>query len=222
MDIDGLGSKLIDQLVDGGLVKSPADLYALRVPDLAVLGRMGEKSAANLVEALGRSCATTLPRFLYALGIRDVGEATAAALASHFGSLEALRDASPEQILEVPDVGPVIAGHVHAFFAEPRNQAVIAALIHHGLRWPALPRAAAGAAPLAGRTFVLTGRLETLTRDEAGDRIRALGGKLAGSVSKKTDYLVAGAEAGSKLDKANRLGVRILGEQEFLQLLEQD
>jgi DNA ligase (NAD+) len=219
LDIEGLGTKLIDQLVDGGLVQSPADLYALRALDLAALERMGEKSAANLVEALDHSRATTLPRFLYALGIRDVGEATAAALASYFGSLQAIREATPEQIMEVPDVGPVVAGHVHAFFAEPRNEAVIAALLRHGLHWPALPKPAPGATPLAGQTFVLTGRLDSLTRDEAGDRIRALGGKVAGSVSKNTHYVVAGADAGSKLDKANRLGVTILDEEGLLRLL---
>ncbi|MBM5812996.1 MAG: NAD-dependent DNA ligase LigA [Gammaproteobacteria bacterium] len=220
LDIEGLGTKLIDQLVDGGLVRGPADLFTLSAADLAALERMGETSARNVVLALERSKATTLPRFLYALGIRDVGEATAAALAGHFGTLEALSAAAPEQILEVPYVGPVVAGHVHAFFAEPRNRAVIAELHRHGVHWPAMPRPDRQAATLAGQTFVLTGRLESLTRDEAGDRIRALGGRVAGGVSAKTDFVVAGADAGSKLDKATRLGVTILDEAGFLRLLQ--
>jgi DNA ligase (NAD+) len=221
LDVDGLGSKIIDQLVDRELVRSPADLYALTVEQFASLERMGEKSAANLVEALERSKNTALPRFLYALGIRDVGEATAVALAEHFGSLEALQDATEEQIQETPDVGPVVAAHVRHFFEQEHNREVIQALRKHGVRWPALQRrtAAADGGPLSGKTFVLTGTLETMSRDEASDRITALGGKISGSVSKKTSYVVAGADPGSKLNKAQELGVEVLDEQAFLALL---
>ncbi len=220
LDIDGLGSKIIDQLVDRELVRSPADLYALSAEQFASLERMGEKSAAKLVEALGRSKKTTLPRFLYALGIRDVGEATAAALAEHFGALETLESASEEQIQEVPDVGPVVAAHVHHFFQQAHNREVIAELRRHGVHWPAIAtRKASAEGPLTGKTFVLTGTLDSMSRDQASDRIAALGGKVSGSVSKKTSYVVAGTEAGSKLKKAQELGVEVLDEQGFLTLL---
>jgi DNA ligase (NAD+) len=221
LDIDGLGSKIIDQLVEGEKVRSPADLYRLTADDYASLERMGEKSAANLVEALERSKHTTLARFLYGLGIRDVGEATAAALANHFGSLQSLQDASEEAIQEVPDIGPVVAAHVHMFFQQKHNREVIAALREVGVTWQDQQRkSAAGEGPLTGRTFVLTGSLDSMSRDEASDRIVALGGKVAGSVSKKTSYVVAGAEAGSKLAKAQELGVAVLDEKAFLKLLE--
>jgi DNA ligase (NAD+) len=220
MDIDGLGAKIIDQLVEGDIVRSPADLYGLNVEQLCALERMGEKSAAKLVEAIEHSKKTTLARFLYALGIRDVGEATAAALAAHFGSLESLLDASEEQIQEVPDIGPVVAAHVHHFFQQAHNLEVIAQLRAGGVHWPALPkRAATSEGPLTGKTFVLTGTLDSMSRDQASDRIAALGGKVSGSVSKKTSYVVAGAEAGSKLKKAQELGVDVLDEKEFLRLL---
>jgi DNA ligase (NAD+) len=220
LDIDGLGSKIIDQLVEGEKVRSPADLYRLTADDYAALERMGEKSATNLVEALERSKQTTLARFLYALGIRDVGEATAAALANHFGSLQPLQDASEEAIQEVPDIGPVVAAHVHTFFQQKHNREVIAALREVGITWKDQQRkSAAAAGPLAGKTFVLTGSLDSMSRDEASDRIVALGGKVAGSVSKKTSYVVAGAEAGSKLAKAQELGVAVLDEKAFLKLL---
>jgi DNA ligase (NAD+) len=222
LDIEGLGTKLIDQLVDLELVRSPADLYALTVEQLAGLERMGEKSAAKLVEALERSKDTTLPRFLYALGIRDVGEATAAALAAHFGSLEALQDATEEQIRETPDVGPVVAAHIRHFFDQAHNREVIAALRAHGVRWPDVPRKSAlTEGRLSGKTFVLTGTLDSMSREEASERIAALGGKVSGSVSKKTSYVVVGAEPGSKLKKAQELGVEILDEKAFLALLEQ-
>lgn len=221
VDIDGLGTKLIDQLVEGGLVRNPADLYELTVEELAGLDRMGEKSAENLAKALERSKKTTLPRFLYALGIRDVGEATAVALADCFGSLEALQEASEEQIQEAPDVGPVVAAHVHNFFQQQHNREVIAALVKH-VRLQAHGRKATSAqGTLTGKTFVLTGSLDSMSRDEASDRIAALGGKVSGSVSKKTSYVVAGAEAGSKLNKAQELGVTVLDEQQFLQLLKE-
>jgi DNA ligase (NAD+) len=220
LDIDGLGTKIIDQLVEGEKVRSPADLYRLTVDDYANLERMGEKSAANLVEALDRSKQTTLARFLYALGIRDVGEATAAALANHFGSLRPLEDASEEAIQEVPDIGPVVAAHVHRFFRQKHNREVIAALREAGVTWKDQQRKAGAAeGPLTGKTFVLTGSLDSMSRDEASERITALGGKVTGSVSKRTSYVVAGAEAGSKLAKAQELGVEVLDEKRFLQLL---
>ena len=220
LDIDGLGSKIIDQLVERELVRSPADLYALNAEQFASLERMGEKSAAKLVEALARSKKTTLPRFLYALGIRDVGEATAAALAEHFGALEMLESASEEQIQDVPDVGPVVAAHVHHFFQQAHNREVIAELRRHGVHWPAIAaRKASTEGPLTGKTFVLTGTLDSMSRDQASERIAALGGKVSGSVSKKTTYVVAGTDAGSKLKKAQELGVEVLDEQGFLTLL---
>jgi DNA ligase (NAD+) len=223
MDVDGLGEKIVDQLIEGEspLVKSPADLYKLTVEQFANLERLGEKSAKNLVDALEKSKKTTLSRFLYAVGIRDVGESTAAALASHFGSIEALQDANEAAIQEVPDVGPVVAAHVYTFFQQPHNREVIQALRERGVHWPAQKaRAAPTEGPLTGKTFVLTGTLESMSRDDAGDRITALGGKVTGSVSKKTSYVVAGAEAGSKLTKAQELGVEILDEAAFLKLVE--
>jgi DNA ligase (NAD+) len=223
MDVDGLGEKIVDQLIDGEspLVKSPADLYKLTVEQFSGLERLGEKSAKNLVDALEKSKKTTLSRFLYGVGIRDVGESTAAALANHFGSIEALQDASEEAIQEVQDVGPVVAAHVYTFFQQPHNREVIQALRDRGVHWPAQKaRAAPTEGPLTGKTFVLTGTLESMSRDDAGDRITALGGKVTGSVSKKTSYVVAGAEAGSKLTKAQELGVEILDEAAFLKLLE--
>lgn len=222
MDVDGLGEKIVDQLIEGEspLVKSPADLYKLTVEQFSGLERLAEKSAKNLVDALEKSKKTTLSRFLYAVGIRDVGESTAAALANHFGSIEALQDASEEAIQEVPDVGPVVAAHVYTFFQQPHNREVIQALRERGVHWPAQKaRAAPTEGPLTGKTFVLTGTLESMSRDDAGDRITALGGKVTGSVSKKTSYVVAGAEAGSKLTKAQELGVEILDEAAFLKLL---
>jgi len=220
MDIEGLGTKLIDQLVDGEQVHTPADLFKLTVAQLAELDRMGEKSAAKLVEAMQASKKTTLSRFLYALGIRDVGEATAAALASHFGQLGPLIEASEEAIQEVADVGPVVAAHVHHFFQQKHNREVIEALREQGVDWPAQKkRAEASSGALAGKTFVITGTLDSMSRDEAGDRITALGGKVSGSVSKKTSYVIVGAEPGSKLQKAQELGVEVLDEKGFLQLL---
>ena len=222
MDIEGLGDKLVEQLVDGGIVSTPADLYKLDLPALANLERMGEKSAQNLLEAIEHSKQTTLARFIYALGIRNVGEATAKDLARHFGKLENLMDADEARLQQVPDVGPVVAQSIVAFFAEQHNVDVIEALL---ARWRALGRRKhegepAGELPLAGKTFVLTGTLG-MTREEAKEKLEALGAKVAGSVSKKTDYVVAGAEAGSKLDKARELGVAVLDEQQFMALLEE-
>jgi DNA ligase (NAD+) len=219
MDIEGLGDKLVEQLVDNDLVKSPADIYSLTIEQLAGLERMGEKSAANLHAAIAKSRNTTLPRFLFALGIRDVGEATALALAQHFRTLEALAAASSEQIQAVPDVGPVVAGHVAVFFASAAHAAVIAMLRQLGVQWPQLPQRAASALRLSGQTWVVTGTLAGMSRDDATDALVALGAKVSGSVSKKTAGVVVGADAGSKLKKAQELGIPTLDEAEFLKLL---
>jgi DNA ligase (NAD+) len=221
LDIEGLGTSLIDQLVNSGIVQTPADLYGLELGQLAGLERMGEKSASNLVDALERSKRTTLPRFLYALGIRDVGEATARALAMHFRDLDPLLQANADDIERVPDVGPVVAASVHRFFQQKHNREVIAALRQRGVHWPRLEAADAAAdSPFSGKTWVLTGTLTSLTREQAQERIVALGGKVSGSVSKKTSYVIAGEDAGSKLQKAQALGVTVLNEQQFLELLE--
>ena len=222
MDIEGLGDKLVDQLVDAKLVHTPADLYRLGVASLAALERMAQRSATNVVAAIEKSKQATLPRFIFALGIRHVGEATARDLALHFGGIDALMDATPEELLEVNDVGPVLAQGIARFFAEPHNREGVEALRAVGVRWPEqAPQAKPNtSAPLAGRTFVLTGTLPTLVRDDAKAMIEAAGGKVAGSVSKKTDYVVAGADAGSKLARASELGVAILDEEAFMQLLD--
>ncbi len=219
MDIDGLGEKLVDQLVDQQLVATPADLYRLDAKTFARLERMAEKSAANLVKAIDRSRGTTLARLIYALGIRNVGEATARDLARHFGSLDALASADETALAEVPDVGPVVAASIAAFFREPHNRKVLAALRREGVSWAEDGPAQARSAHLAGKTFVLTGTLPGMTRDEARQRIEAAGGKVAGSVSRKTDFVVAGAEPGSKLDKSLELGVPVLDEAGLLELL---
>jgi len=222
MDIDGLGTKIIDQLVEQGAgdkrVETPADLYRLKAEDLAKLERMGEKSADNLEEALQRSKSTTFQRFLYAIGIREVGEVTAANLAAHFGDIDNLAAASEEDLQAVPDVGPVVAQHVHTFLRQEHNREVIDALLEAGVRWPK-PEKPKASAVLGGKTFVLTGALDSMTRDEARGRIESLGGKVTGSVSGKTDYVVVGADAGSKRDKAIKLGVPILDESAFMDLL---
>jgi DNA ligase (NAD+) len=219
MDIEGLGDKIIEQLVEQGLVKSPADLYTLTVEQLSELERMGEKSAANLVQAIDKSRETTLPRFLFALGIRDVGEATALALAQHFGKLEKLLDASADEIQQVQDVGPVVAAHVAAFFASQDHREVIARLREEGVRWPDVARPSVAGQPFAGMTFVITGTLGSMSREEAQEALIALGAKVSGSVSKKTRYVVAGADPGSKLKKASELGVEVLDETQFTELL---
>jgi DNA ligase (NAD+) len=219
MDIEGLGDKLVDQLVESGLVKDAAGLFRLQAGQLSQLDRMGDKSAAKLVEALKRSKTTTLARFLFALGIRDVGEATAESLAKHFRTLRALREASVEAIEEVQDIGPITAAHVRAFLDESRNADVIDQFVELGVRWPETTAATTKGGPFDGKTIVLTGRLASLSRDEAGDLIREAGGTVSGSVSRKTDFVVAGDEAGSKLKKANDLGLKIFEEDEFLKLL---
>lgn len=222
MDIEGLGDKLVDQLVDGGLIRTLPELYKLGVAKLAVLDRMAEKSAANLVAALEKSKQTTLARFLYALGIRQVGESTAKDLARHFGALDRVMDAGVEQLLEVPDVGPVVAQSIRAFFEQPHNREVVEQLRAAGIVWPEHDgaAAAAGPQPLAGKTLVLTGTLPTLSREDAKALVEAAGGKVSGSVSKKTHFVVAGEEAGSKLDKARELGIPVLDEAGLKALIE--
>jgi DNA ligase (NAD+) len=220
LDIEGLGERLVDQLVDAELVRTPADLFRLDTGTLAALERMGEKSAANLVAALARARATTLERLIFALGIRQVGESTARELARHFGSLEALMAADEARLLEVDEVGPVVAASIARFFAEPHNREAIAQLRAAGVRWaetaPA-PRAAAGT--LAGKVFVLTGSLPTLTREQAAEWIVAAGGRVSGSVSAKTDYVLAGESAGGKLERARALGVAVIDEDGLRRLL---
>jgi DNA ligase (NAD+) len=218
MDIQGLGEKLVDQLVERGWVRTPADLFDLQASQLAALDRMGEKSAQKLQAAIAASKHTTLPRFLYALGMRDVGEATALGLAQHFGDVAALRRASAEEIQRVPDVGPVVAAHVAAYFGDAENAAIVDRLLASGLAWPALDKRSVSG-ELSGQTFVLTGTLEGLTRDAAQEAITMRGGKVSASVSKKTHYVVAGSDAGSKLKKAQELGITVLDEQAFLKLL---
>jgi len=220
MDIEGLGERLVDQLVDLDLVRTPADLYALDEQRLAALDRMAEKSAANTTAAIGKSKNTTLARLIYSLGIRNVGESTARDLAAHFGNLDSLMQAGIDDLQQVPDVGPVVAESVAQFFAEPHNREVISGLLAAGVHYDtAAPRLVANGAA-AGRIFVLTGTLPGLTRDDAKALIEAAGGRVTGSVSKKTDFVVAGAEAGSKLEKALELGVTVLDEQGLLTLLD--
>ena len=219
LDIEGLGDKLIEQFVEHEQVKSPADIYSLTQSQLAQLERMGEKSAANLVAAIEKSKRTTLPRLLYGLGIRDVGEATALALARHFGSLERLMSADERAIQQVPDIGPVVAAHVAAFFASDEHLRVIKALRDKGVAWPDLEPESSSAGSLTGRTFVVTGTLSSMTREQAQEALTARGAKVTASVSKKTSYVVAGSEAGSKLAKAQELGVPVLNEQQFIELL---
>jgi DNA ligase (NAD+) len=219
LDIQGLGDKLVEQLVDRDWVRTPADLFDLRAEQLATLERMAEKSAQNLHSAILASKHTTLPRFLYALGMRDVGEATALALAQHFGDIAAVRRAGEDEIQRVPDVGPVVAKNVAAYFRDPGNAAVVDRLLSSGITWPPVTAPISPHAELTGKTFVLTGTLEAMTREAAAEAIVRLGGKVSGSVSKKTQYVVAGADAGSKLKKAQQLGIAVLDEAGFLKLL---
>lgn len=219
-DIEGLGEKLVDQLVTKELVRTPADLYTLDVATLANLERMGQKSAENVIAALERSKSTTLARFIYALGIRDVGEATAQTLANHFGNLDALIAADETELQQIPDIGPVVAASIRAFFAEAHNREVIQRLQGAGVHWSKVKRSATNAQPLAGQTFLFTGTLESMTRDEAKAQVQAQGGKVVGSISSKTRYVVAGKDPGSKLTKAQTQGTTILDEAQFLRLLE--
>jgi len=219
MDIEGLGDKLVEQLVSAHIVRTPADLYKLGVAALAELERMAAKSAANVIAAIGKSRKTTLARFIFALGIRHVGEATAKELARHFGRLDALMAADEAALEEVADVGPVLAQSIRQFFAERHNREVIAQLRAAGVEWPENTPQRAPAGRFAGKMFVLTGTLPTLSRDEAKELIERHGGKVSGSVSKKTDYVVAGAEPGSKLDRAGELDVPVIDEQQLKELL---
>ena len=220
VEVEGLGEKLVDQLVEAQVVRTLPDLYKLGLTALAGLDRMADKSARNILDALEHSKQTTLQRFLYGLGIRHVGEATAKELARHFGSLDAVMDASEEQLLEVADVGPIVAQSIRTFFAQSHNREVVEQLRACGLNWEEGAPAPVATRPLSGKTFVITGTLPTMGRDEAKDRVEAAGGKVAGSVSKKTDYLVAGVEAGSKLDKALALGVMVINEVQLQELLD--
>ena len=218
LDIQGLGDKLVEQLVDRDWVRTPADLFALRAEQLAELERMGEKSAQKLQSAIAAAKHTSLPRFLYALGIRDVGEATAVALAQYFRDIAALRQAGEEEIQRVPDVGPVVAKNVAAYFQDAENSSIVDRLLAGGITWSA-PAPVDTDAELAGKTIVLTGTLQTMTREAAAEAVVRLGAKVSSSVSKKTHYVVAGAEAGSKLKKAEQLGIPVLDEAAFLKLL---
>lgn len=220
LDIDGLGDKIIDQLVDAKLIHSVADLFSLTVEQLAGLERMASKSATNLVEAIAAARQTTLPRLLYALGIREVGETTAKLLANHFGSLEKLQEADAETLLAVPDVGPVVADFVMRFLSNPHHLAIIASLREAGVQWPNILPADEQTLPLAGQVWVLTGTLATMSRGQGKEQLEALGAKVTGSVSAKTTCLLAGESAGSKLEKARSLGVSVIEEAEFLALLE--
>ena len=218
LNIDGLGEKVIDQLLEAGLIQTPADLYRITEEKLLTLERFGKKSAANLVEAIEKSKETTLARFIYALGIRHVGESTARDLAQHFRSLDALMSADADALLKVNDVGEVIAQSIIHFFEEPHNRHVIENLLDLGVHWPT-PEASAVNDLVSGKTFVLTGTLPSMGREEAKALLLAQGAKVASSVSKKTDYVVAGAEAGSKLEKAQALGVAVIDEAKMLEML---
>jgi len=219
MDVQGLGDKLVEQLVERSWVKTPADLFSLDEKQLATLEHMGEKSAQKLQASIAAARQTTLPRFLYALGIRDVGEATALALAQYFKNIDSLRRADQDEIQRVPDVGPVVAENVVAYFRDSENAVIVDRLLAAGITWPEIRADSTGG--FAGKTFVLTGTLDSMSRDAAGDAIRTRGGKVSGSVSKKTDYVVAGPEAGSKLKKARDLGITVLDEAQFLNLLKE-
>ncbi len=220
VEVEGLGDKLVEQLVDANVIRTLPDLYKLGLTALANLERMADKSATNLLEALEKSKHTTLPRFLFGLGIRHVGESTAKALARHFGKLDAIMDASIAQLLEVADIGPIVAQSLRTFFDQPHNREVVEQLRACGLTWLEGEPAELTPKPLAGKTFVITGTLPTLSRDQAKDMLEAAGAKVAGSVSKKTDYLLAGSDAGSKLDKAIELGVAVIDEAAIKRLLE--
>ncbi len=219
MNVDGLGDRLVEQLVDANIVRTPADLYRLGLPELVSLERMGEKSALNLLAGIEQSKHTTLARFIYALGIRNVGETTAKDLAKHFGNLDSLLSSSEEVLLQVQDVGPIVAQSLLAFLHEPHNLEVIAQLRACGVSWTEVEMQAATVLPLTGKTFVITGTLPTLSREAVKEKLEALGAKVSGSVSKKTDYVVAGSEAGSKLDKAQELNIAVLDEAQLLALL---
>lgn len=222
MDVDGLGDKLVEQMVDQGLIAHVSDLFKLKSEQVAAMERMGEKSAGNLIAALEKSKATTLPRFLFGLGIREVGETTALNLANYFGNLDAIKQADADALQQVPDVGPIVADHVATFFQQPHNLEVIEALIAAGVHWQEQEAIDRDALPLAGKTYVITGTLNHMTRDEAKQYLLDLGAKVSGSVSKKSDAVIAGEKAGSKLTKAESLGVPVLDEVAFIDLLKEN
>jgi DNA ligase (NAD+) len=222
VEVEGLGEKLVDQLVDAELIRTLPDLYRLGFTALAQLERMAEKSAQNIIDALEKSKQTTLPRFLFGLGIRHVGEATAKALAKHFGDMDAIMSATEEDLLAVGDVGPIVAQSIRTFFDQPHNREVVEHLRACGINWPAIEASSNAPKPFAAMTFVITGTLPTLGRDAAKDLIEAAGGKVSGSVSKKTSYVLAGTEAGSKLDKAQELGVTVIDEATLIAMLSSD
>ncbi len=219
LDIEGLGDKLIDQMVDLGMIAHVDDIYKLDAERIAELERMGKKSAKNLLDAIKRSKHTSFARFVYALGIREVGEATAQALATHFGSLAAIMDADQEALQAVPDVGPVVASHVHAFFQQTHNRQVVDKLLAIGIRWPEIKQVTLREKPLHGNRYVLTGTLHTMSRDDAKEQLQALGAKVSSSVSGKTTAVIAGDKPGSKLTKAKSMGIRILAEEDLIHLL---
>lgn len=221
LDVDGLGDKLVEQFVDQGMVKTPADFFTLDIASVSAMERMGDKSATNLIQAIEKAKTTTLPRFLYSLGIREVGEATAANLANHFKSLDQIEAATLEQLVEVNDVGEVVAGHVLHFFQEEHNRDIVAQLVELGLNWPEIQEVAADEQPLKDQTFVLTGTMSAMGRNEAKAVLQSLGAKVSGSVSAKTHFLIAGDKAGSKLTKAQDLGVSVMTEQDMLDLFAQ-
>ncbi|MCF6204199.1 MAG: helix-hairpin-helix domain-containing protein, partial [Methylococcaceae bacterium] len=219
MNVDGLGEKVVDLLVDEALINNPADLFALTAEQLIPLERMGAKKAKNLINALTKSKSTSLTKFLLSLGIREVGEATAKNIAEHFLTLEAISQADEEALQEVDDVGVVVAKHVNYFFRQPHNIEVIDALIKAGVNWPEIKAKETQTLPLAGKTYVLTGTLQQLKRNKAKASLQALGAKVSGSVSSKTDCVVAGESAGSKLSKAQELNIPIIDEEELIELL---
>ena len=219
MDIEGLGSKLVDQLVDEKLISNVADIYSLTTEQLSQLERMGSKSAQNLVDVIENSKDTTLPRFLFALGIREVGDATALALVNHFGDVDPIVKATPKELEKVEDIGPIVAKHISVFFKNKDNLSLIKKLKNAGIQWPVVD-VSVGVRPLQGQTFVLTGTLEAMPRNEAKAKLLGLGAKVAGSVSTNTDFVVAGSGAGSKLTQAEDLGVKVIDEGEFLSFLD--
>ena len=219
MDIDGVGDKLVDQLVEKDLIHDAADQYSLTAKQLAGLERMADKSADNVIKALEKSKTTTLARFIYALGIRDVGEATAQNLARYFADLDAVMKADEESLQDVPDIGPIVAHHIVSFFKQKHNKDVIKKLLKAGVHWPAVSRAVSKDSKIAGKTMVITGTLSTMKRDELKSRLQELGAKVTGSVSKNTDYVVVGEDPGSKYDKAQKLGIEILDEKAILKLI---
>jgi DNA ligase (NAD+) len=219
MNIDGLGEKVVNLLVDESLINTPADLFTLKAEQLIDLERMGPKKAENLINALEKSKQTTLAKFLLALGIREVGEATAKNLAEHFLTLDAIKTADNEALQEVDDVGEIVAKHVEYFFRQPHNLEVISELLKAGIQWPAIPAKEKQSLPLKGKTFVLTGTLTQLKRNDAKASLQALGAKVSGSVSSKTDYVVVGESAGSKLSKAQELGIPVIDEDGLIALL---